>query len=153
MLDPLTALGLAANVTQFVSFASKLISTSQEIYALRKGCSNQILTLERTYEEVKSLSQKLGSEVNAAQLPPGLVPSVDSVSGIQDLALLCRHDCIRLLEVVRRLKGKAGPSSRWQSFRIALNTIWSSKEILELEERLNCTQTTLTLQLCTLARY
>ena len=37
MLDPLTAIGLASNIVQFVNFGSKVISTSLELYYFDDG--------------------------------------------------------------------------------------------------------------------
>lgn len=45
-MDPLTALGLASNIVQFVDFASKLISQSHEIYQSADGALEDNVALE-----------------------------------------------------------------------------------------------------------
>jgi len=56
-MDPLTALGLAANIIQFVDFASKLLSTGQELY--QSGASAPNLELSLVADDVLLLCTKL----------------------------------------------------------------------------------------------
>jgi hypothetical protein len=154
-MDPLTALGLAANVAQFVSFASELISKSEEIYASAKGCTSKVLTLETVYLQLRDLSSSL--ELSSQKDPKlvavqGTSDFTKHVFAINDLSRSCKEDCDRLLEVLRKLRGGDGSKSRWHSFTLALKTIWKSNEIAALEQRLHHVQATLTLQICALTR-
>ena len=152
-MDPLTALGLSASVAQFVSFASDLISKSKEIYTSAKGCTSKVLTLETAYAQLRDLSSSL--ELSSKKDPKleaveGTSDFVKHVFAINDLSRSCKKDCDRLLEVIRKLQGGDGSKNRWQSFKLALKTVWKSNEIADLEQRLHHVQATLTLQICAL---
>ena len=58
-MDPLSAIGLASNVVQFVDFASRLISTGTEVYESVSGVTDRTLELERIYKNLSSFSLKL----------------------------------------------------------------------------------------------
>lgn len=56
-MDPLTGVGLAANVIQFVGFPSDLISKTSEITASATGTTNKITTtLDTMYTRLQALS-------------------------------------------------------------------------------------------------
>ena len=155
-MDPLTALGLAASVAQFVSFTSELMSKSKEIYISTKGCTDKVLTLETVYTQLQDLSSSLES---SSQKDPKL-ERVEGTSGfvkhvfaINDLSRSCKKDCDRLLEVLRKLQVGDKSKNRWQSFTLALKTAWKRNEVADLEQRLHHVQTTLTLHICALTRY
>jgi hypothetical protein len=56
-MDPITALGLAANVLQFIDFATKLFAVSREIY--RSGESVRSLHLGLIVDDLESVTRKL----------------------------------------------------------------------------------------------
>jgi hypothetical protein len=155
LMDPVTAFGLAASVAQFVSFTSDLISKSNEIYASARGATSKILTLESVYVRLKNLipSLELPPEKKSALLAArGSSRFVDNVLEIHSLSQQCRKDCERLLVVLDKLQVGNGSKNRWQSFKLALKTIWKGNEITELEQRLHNVQATLTLQICSLTK-
>ena len=45
VLDPLTAIGLAGNIVQFVDFSSKIVGKANKIYESVDGASTRISTL------------------------------------------------------------------------------------------------------------
>lgn len=154
-MDPLTAFGLSASVAQFVSFASELISKSKEIYASAKGCTGKVLTLEKVYTRLRDLSSSLESSSQRdlrLEAAEGMSEFKRHVFAINDLSGSCKKDCDRLLEVFRRLQCGDGSRSRWQSFALALKTVWKANEIADLEQRLHHAQATLTLHICALTK-
>ena len=56
-MDPITALGLAAAVVQFVSFASKIITTVAS--SDPAGARGELASLDDVYTKFRALSQKL----------------------------------------------------------------------------------------------
>lgn len=155
-MDPLTALGLAAAVVQFVGFASHLVSKTKDIQESVTGQSEQAATLETVYTQLQDLSSRL--ELSSRRDPKlelveGSTDLVKHVFAINDLSRICEGDCQRLLDIVRKLKVVGDSSRRWQSFRVALKTFWKGNEITDLEQRLHNTQTTLTLHVCSLTSY
>ncbi|KAJ8133152.1 hypothetical protein O1611_g474 [Lasiodiplodia mahajangana] len=153
-MDPLTAIGLAGNVIQFVQFTSDLTRTAVEICKSPTGCAADILTLDSLYQQLNNFNDRLASghsSTMSAQLGGRSCASALDIPSFRELSLLCKSDCEKLLSVVGTLKGKGGPGKRWQSFRTALRMVWRKEEIEELEKRLNRTQTTMTLHICTFA--
>ena len=154
-MDPLTALGLSANVAQFISYTFSLVSKSQEIYSSAQRCTSKVLTLEAVCAQLRDFSTSL--ELSSQRNPKLEAVQEESrfknhVYAINDLSRLCKIDCDRLLEVVRKLQGGSGLKSRWQSFKLAFMTVWKGNEILDLEQRLHHVQQTLTLHICALTR-
>src|ERR1700761_6113881 len=155
-MDPLSALGVAANVVQFISFAFELISVSKEIYNSANGSSNKAQSLETAYSHLGELSSSLElssrkeSKLIAAAHTSNIV---GQVLAIKDISQICKNDCDRLLELLRKIQGRKCSKNPLRSFTLALKTIWKSSEIADLEQRLQHNQATLTLHLTTLTRY
>ncbi|KAI1736281.1 hypothetical protein F4680DRAFT_469161 [Xylaria scruposa] len=156
-MDPLTALSLAASVVQFVSFASHLISKTKEIHGSASGQAKESLTLEKTYTTLQDLSLRLETSSKRdpkLEMVEGRTDFVKHVFAINDLSRTCESDCRKLLEIISKLKAVGGESHRrWQSFKVALKTVWKGNEIVELENKLQHTQMTLTLHVCSLANF
>ena len=152
-MDPLTALGLASNIVQFVDFASKLISQSHEIYRSADGALEDNVALEHV---AKNLS-KLGNELKSkradittgrkalawggewARKDGSVISEPEKVTAagkqLQQLSKDCSAVSNELLQELEKLKIK-GPHKRWESFRQALNSVWSQEKIRALETRL-----------------
>ncbi|KAI0183829.1 hypothetical protein EV127DRAFT_312716, partial [Xylaria flabelliformis] len=156
-MDPLTALGLAAGVVQFVSFASHLISRTKEIHGSASGQAKETLTIEKTYTTLQDLSLRLETSSKRdpkLEIVEKKTDFIKHVFAINDLSRTCESDCRRLLEIISKLKAVEGESHRrWQTFKVALKTVWKGNEIVELENRLQHTQMTLTLHVCSLANF
>ena len=58
-MDPLSAVGVAGTIVQFVTFASTLISKSTEIYNSASGSSTEVLDLHHVSQHLQQLSNKL----------------------------------------------------------------------------------------------
>ncbi|OQE39864.1 hypothetical protein PENCOP_c006G02529 [Penicillium coprophilum] len=154
-MDPLTALGLASNVVQFVQFASDLVNTAREVRRSSSGCTDSILTLDTLYGELNDFnSELLSGRDNASSYLNGPGSKSDkNTTSLRTLSLLCQSDCEKLLHVVRDLKVQDGSRGRWQSFRTALKSLWKKEDIEELEGRLQRTQMTMTFHICALASH
>ncbi|ETS87793.1 hypothetical protein PFICI_01621 [Pestalotiopsis fici W106-1] len=153
-MDPLTALGLAANVFACVSFTSDLIKGAIEISTSPNGCSADVSKLDSVYNDLRRLCT--GLEVSVKQRNLGKDDQdyvVQLAVAIEDLSEICKKDCNDLLQLLLKFKTKTGLNGKWSSFRVALRTVWGKKTIDELEQRLSKTQHTLTLHICILAHY
>jgi hypothetical protein len=129
MVDPMTALGLASNVVQLVSFTSDIISKSREIYKSQDGKLVEHMELEAITNSLKGLSSDL------------LFPSEgEDLSrrdeNLQDLCEGCREISRQLLGVIQEFQAQGG-NKKWKSFRGALNSIWKEDEIEKLSRRLD----------------
>src|ERR1700733_4920060 len=102
-MDGLSALGLASNVIQFISFASDLISKSTEIHGSTSGCTSEVLTLHTVYGHLSELSSDLRS-CSQTTITGWSKQLATNVSAIMELSRSCKTDCDKLLEIVRKLK-------------------------------------------------
>ncbi|KAF5967483.1 nacht nucleoside triphosphatase [Fusarium coicis] len=100
-MDPLTALGLAANIIQFVGFAASLISTSREVYSLATGTGRDITTLAIVHNQLEKLSRDLNFSDSGDKDSAELSQLAQTV---RDLSQSCKLDCDSLLKAVQRLQ-------------------------------------------------
>lgn len=138
-MDPLTALGVAGNIIQFVEFARSLVSTAYKIHGSETGSSPNNLRLEQVCEALGRLSDRLGS---AAPSPgPTLSPLLQSApeedsTALRELSQGCKKDCEKLLAILEKLKVKNGSNLLWNSVKAALKTKMEQKAVAELERQL-----------------
>ena len=154
-MDPLSALGLAGNVVQFVQFASSLLNETRKIYHSVDGSPEDSERLEFIYGSLSDYCSKLE---NRSQLAtnghsidtPGLPKDAPSLPG---LAARCAEDCKELMRVVGRMKTKSrsGPKI-WTSFRIALAEILNASEVERLQERIESYERLMVLHLCSVSK-
>lgn len=128
-MDPLTALGLASNIIQVISFTSNLISKGREIYKSADGKLVQNLELEAITRNLQDLSGHLS-------FPPNRRKDLsDTDKELQDLCKGCAKVSAQLIEVTQGLTVQ-GDHRKWNSFRQALNSVWKEDTIEELSKRL-----------------
>jgi NACHT domain len=142
-MDPLNAIGLAGNIVQFIDFSCRLFSQTQEIFNSGAGASKDTLSLVALTEDLKDLCGKL-SVTEPSNRSRGVISPTPS--NIRSIATRCSAAAQELLEALERIK-TTKPSSKWNSFKICLKTVWNSKMIDEMESRLNSHRSQLTLQL------
>lgn len=131
-MDPLSALGLASNIIQFVQFASKLIAESQEAYDSIDGVSQRNANLESIASSLIGLHQQLAKDAYRA---PGVELSAAEAQ-LQRLVTESVEISEELIRIVRGLKSDRG-NKRWKSVRHAIITAWKQKDIAALQARLN----------------
>jgi hypothetical protein len=147
-MEPLTALGLAGNVVQFVSFAFDLVFKTKEIYCSSEDTTGNVLTLEEIHNQLREMSADLEA---SSQNDPNTQPHYEIVkrlTKIKDLSTSCKIESDSLLALVEKLKVKSGPGRKWRSFKAALLTIWKNDELAKLLKRLRQTQASVTMELC-----
>lgn len=166
-MDPLTALGLASNIVQFVDFALKLYSASAEIVGSARGATAQNLELDKVYTRLQTFTSDLklaadsepstpadghpaaGALGNALGDAPGNAHTKairPHVAAIEQIAVDCRVVCDQLLDVVNGLRvDPAASNRRLRSLGAALKTAFSAKKIAGLDERLKRFQSLLAL--------
>ena len=141
MSDPLTALGLAANIVQFVDFSYKLVCESKAIYDSSTGSSADNVIIETVATDLNLLTSKL-----TARYATGAIPDP-----IGSLASQCRDIARELLGVLDKIKLK-GPRKRWKSFVQALRSIWNKDEIEGLVRRIESLRSQIHIRLQSIMR-
>ena len=136
VLDPGSAISLAAAVIQFVDFGTKLISKGTQIYKSENG----VLADD---EERSGISSRL-SNLNKGLSDSIINSQLDKKSSPAELALIevtlaCRVQADEFTSAIEKLK-ITGKHRKWNSFRQALKSIWSKEELKRKFDHLNCLQ-------------
>jgi hypothetical protein len=179
-MDPVSAIGLAAAAVQFVSFASQLITSTAEIHRSAAGASADIASIEQSYQKLGRLSLDLsdasskaqasiapgstitpkwdfrrnipGENVLSQDLSLGLLTPQDLSPSLRDLLKSCKQDCDSILAVVEKVKAAKQSSSRWASFRSAVEAHCQKGTIDEIEKRLARTQKLVALEMSRISK-
>ncbi|OQU94965.1 NACHT domain-containing protein [Cladophialophora immunda] len=139
VLDPVTALGVAGNVLQFVDFGSRVLSTFRDIKA--NGGLPKIETLDAFTRASLDLTLRLQqcppstSRKNAASWEVGILKANERCQRAAKIL-------VNALEKTRRLHGE-----RFGAIRQAFSSVVKEKEISVLARDLDTAKTELTLHL------
>ncbi|OBT75676.1 hypothetical protein VF21_05181 [Pseudogymnoascus sp. 05NY08] len=141
-MDPISAMGCAASVIQFVDFGRKLVSGSLEIYRSADGMSAEHVSIEDILRGLSELiiplharsDARLHNVTNANKNRPKEKLSVAE----KELNRICK-DCDdvaqQLLQELDKMRLRGG-HRKWKSFRQALGNIWNQSQITALEKKL-----------------
>lgn len=157
-MDPLSAFGLAGTIAQFVGFAAKLISITVNIHGSSGGAHDEMENIEDVYSKLVEFSS--GLQIDLVVEPQVAIDGFknplpryqDELRAIQELSASCRRDCNQLLDIVREIQLGKTSKATLKSFRSALKFLMKSDEISQIDKRLQRTQSSLTLQICSLSR-
>jgi hypothetical protein len=162
-MDPFTALSIATAITQFVHFAGSLVSSTSEIFDSVNGASANNLRLEDDYSKLRALGETLEAH---AKFQPPLWQSQTQAQGnksaperdfsLVQLSAQCKADCDQVLGALAKLKvGSGGSSGKrlLRSIKASVRTAWGSRDMADLEERLQRTQRLVSLHLSSFIRY
>ncbi|EPE09112.1 nacht nucleoside triphosphatase [Ophiostoma piceae UAMH 11346] len=150
-MDPISALGLASNIIQFVDFASQLVTTGLDIYKSSHGATRENAALEVSVTQLKNFTASL-KVVHADHGKPSLRQSVSiptelvyqhkelsapHIATIQTVASECSLLCAETLSIVNGLKVPHDTSfRRLRAMAATVKTFYRGKEIKDLDERL-----------------
>ena len=124
-MDPITTIGLAGNIVQFVDFSWGLLCESKRLYESGSGASANNDVLDTVANDVVRLSDALTAPSAAGAVPDQM----------RDLASQCKGVAHELLTVLGDVKAK-GPRKKWTSFVAALRNVWKKEQIEELFTRM-----------------
>lgn len=136
-MDPLTAVGFASNIVQFVSFARDLISKGKEIARNADGALVENLEIESVTQSIYDLNSELRSVPRKAgtkwRSPP---PLSKAELELEKLSEGSKDVAQELLAALQKLKVSDSKNKSWTSFRQALNSVLSAEKIEQLSTRL-----------------
>ncbi|RDL33042.1 uncharacterized protein BP5553_08481 [Venustampulla echinocandica] len=128
-MDPLSAVSLAGNLIQFIQLGMQIVGNAKEIYVNGSVAAN--IDLEDLTKDLRTLTLKL-------KLPPRGYTASQTVN---EQALNKAYDhCIEISDdLITHLKNLNGPGHRgkWKSFRQALETSWTKKDVERIASRLS----------------
>ncbi|GAW17426.1 hypothetical protein ANO14919_068830 [Xylariales sp. No.14919] len=115
-------MGIAANVVQFVDFASKLIGKSKEVYKSASGASEDNITLDIIARDIKRIGNSIVAPEGCPEALKELIGESDRISQ-------------ELLAALDKLRIK-GHKTKWKSFVVAMRGVWSEDEVESMGSRL-----------------
>jgi hypothetical protein len=135
MAEAIAALGLAANIVQFIGFGTKVLSTGHSLY--KSGSGKKFLDEN---QEIKIITQSLNQLVKGLTSSEASTNPSSSVSqteiNLRNLAAQCNDIASELLRAVGKLDIE-GKSGRWDSFRTALKSVLAESKIEKIRQRLD----------------
>ena len=146
MAEALVAVGLAANVFQFIDVGFRFISTVWSIcMSGRQGLAN-MLDVQKTTEDLENV-------LRGFRTPNEASASLDNnESGLQQLVRNCERLAGELLCSLQKIH-LPEKSRKRDALRAALMMIWKEEELKSLQLRLNGFRQELVLHLLSLIRY
>ncbi|KAI0542623.1 hypothetical protein GGR58DRAFT_256736 [Xylaria digitata] len=146
-MDALSALSIAGTVTQFVSFAGDLISQASELHGSVNTSTAEVQNVDNVYSTLLEFSFGLkNANRDLSELEPNL-----ETGNLLGLVAECQHDCDKLLDITRTLKSEGEHRTWYHCLRKAIESKWKLPEIRQLDERLQRTQLTLVLLVCSIS--
>lgn len=127
-MDPLSAIGLAANIIAFVELTSKLVSGTYEIYSSSDGMTDEHADLTKVIEDVHAMTRRLSYNAGLA--------ATDDELALLDLVKKCRKLSEDLVRALKRLQMK-NPKSKSESFRMAWRAMRDKGNLESLEKRID----------------
>jgi len=122
MIDPLSALGVASNIIQFIDFAVKLLTGTERIYKSACGSSENTRVLHAITEDLRQLG-------NTIKVSEGGDPKLEQLAGE------CTTACHELLQVLQTLRLQ-GKRTHWKSFKVAMKEAWNRGRVETMYKRL-----------------
>ncbi|KAF2647570.1 hypothetical protein K491DRAFT_643854, partial [Lophiostoma macrostomum CBS 122681] len=138
MIDPISALSVAAAAVQFVDFSRKLVCKSKELYNSLDGVLRDNEKTETVTMRLKGMAQELQPPRKSVRsVASGKASTPKTSARLQSICTECNEVSDELVDHLRRLRVPDGSVGRkWKSFRQALKSVWSKKEIDRMAQRL-----------------
>jgi hypothetical protein len=125
MLDPITALGIAGNVAQFIDFGLKATSKAREIHQSARGVTAENADLELITKDLVAVNAQLYTSVGSS----------GDAEALEELCQRCAKTADQLISALESFKIK-GTKTKWKSARKALKTLWGREAVEEMKSRL-----------------
>jgi hypothetical protein len=133
VVDPMSALSVAATAVQFVDFSRILVCKSKDLYRSMDGVLPENRGTETIAMRLKEMAEALQTQSVQASQFVGY-----TTSRLQTLCNECDVISTRLLDRLRLLRVPDNARCRtWKSFRQALKSVCSKHEIDDLAKMLS----------------
>ncbi|KAL4925800.1 uncharacterized protein BDV17DRAFT_166834 [Aspergillus undulatus] len=136
-MDPLSAIGLASNILQFVEFGTNLCGSFHEIASSATGLTEENAHLNVAVEELKNATDGLITDLKG---------NTKHEAELVKLAGQCRDLSAELTEMLSKLKVKK-EDRLWSTVRAAWKSTLKEKKISSIERRLGTYQAQILLRL------
>lgn len=138
MLDPLTAVGLAGNVIQVISFSAELVSEGRKIYKDVDGVLLENREAEEVASDLKAITDSLSASLED-WLHNHQGQSLDpDDTKLRNVCERCSEVAYDLVVHLQKLKVPSDAKRRkWKSFKQALLSVWDQGKIDDITKRLD----------------
>jgi hypothetical protein len=127
-MEALVALSLAANIAQFVDLGFKLVHGAKEVYESSAGMTEESVELDNIIRSMRLISHKIDGSITGQQS--------DEAKALRRLT----GDCIVISKHLDDLLLEVTPNNRkhkHEAVLAALKNVWTRRDRLELERRLD----------------
>jgi hypothetical protein len=131
-MDPMTAIGLAGSIVQFVSFSHEFVSLGKEIYKSSAGAREQSIELDTMIQDLSAIHESL---LQSWSTDPARRSKQEN--NIANLVTQCEPIYKELQGVLAGLQVQGDDRRKWKSFCKALKSVWKEDQISRLEKRLH----------------
>lgn len=148
VLDPISALGAAAAILQFLDFSMKLVSKASEIKKSADG-----VTVEHSH--ILTAADVIATQCHTLEtVARGRKSSPDPLPGEETLAALCEQTLLAAQTLQQALEGlrTTGTRSTFKSFRAAIKSVWDKDRIAGMRSQLEEIRSQLMLSLLIVLR-
>ena len=149
-MDPVSALGVAASVVQFIDFAEALFSGTYQIYKSATGQTKFNFDLTTITTSLNTLNKDLRSSLHLPTLDGKPLSKIEEE--IDTICGSCSKVADQLLLALETLKAQK-EHNFWDSFRKALQTVWYKKEVEALVKQLETFRMQISLHINVALRY
>jgi hypothetical protein len=140
-MDPITAVGFAASILNFIDFSHKLISGTLEV--IKSGSTSENAHVSVVINDLHAVTKELDYP------PTGKSKHEDALN---TLASECKGLSEELQQLLEKLKVTA-KNSKWKSVKTALRSMWKKGEVAGLESRLHTYRSQILLRLVLILKY
>lgn len=150
VLDPLSALGVAASVVQFIEFGAKLISKNRELSRSSTGALVEHGEMIAASNRLKELDDGLLKSL--AVLAAKNKKLTESEAALRDISQECRDMAAEFSQTMSMYSVEPGQNT-YKSFRTAFKAVWNKEGIEAMKQRLNDQRQQLSLNILIVMRY
>ena len=135
-MDPISAIGFAASILQFIQFSASLVRGAYEIQHSSTGTTAQNAEISNVISDLQEVTDGLRAEFRGSN---------KHEKALLKLAKQCHAASEDLMKVLGKLKMKG--DSKWESVKVKWMSIRKEKEVTSIEKRLSAYRTELLLRL------
>jgi NACalpha-BTF3-like transcription factor len=148
VLDPVSALGVAGTVIQFVDFSSRLLSKGKEYYKSGDGALVQHKDITQAAASVGQLSNRLSVSLSRLE---GLKSHTFEESALKAIVEECKVKAQELVTTLQQLQVH-GKHKVWKSLRQALKSEWKKEKIQQMHQRLTVLRESMVIHLLVIVK-
>jgi hypothetical protein len=125
-MDPVTAVGFAASILNFVDFSWNLVQGTYEVYKSGSGATAENAQISTILEDLQEVTEGLHSDLKVGS---------KYAKQLSKLAKNCLDLSLDLTKILEKLRVKERNSS-WQAAKVAWLSMRKEKEVASIEKRL-----------------